>query len=609
MTTVNLSCFAGAGAQFFDNNGIPLVGGLLYTYAAGTTTQTATYTTSSGSVANSNPIVLDSAGRVPNEIWLINGSTYKFILQTSAAVQIGSWDNIPGSNDYSALLTTLSGSTGSSNIGYTEGNSSAIATTVQAKLRQNISVFDFMTSAQIADVQAGTLTQDVTAAIQAALVALPTINSSNHLGELLFPPGYYKCTGTLTIDTQTKIRGAGAVLNFSTAANNIVAINVTEVSNGYATDLARSDPIGGLMLIGPGSSTSSIGILVGQSTTTQVAQFDMTLSCVTQFGVGLQQASNSYSYRFHGGLVSNCGIGAYFPGGLSNNAEIVEFHGVTFSGNTTASLRSYGNSLDILVVGGSFDYDTGVNIDLAGDTIVQVVGTHFEFASAKQVAKNVSASGNPLLYLTNCTFTLGGAPSTTPVIDGSQIGVYVNGGWFRINASGTQTTFLLSNGTGGSPNYYYTAVIKNLAGVFQGGASVTNWINGLDVNPATYYESGPQRSDVYGLNGSFYSDQTVALSGTTPTTLTIPFPQQAKGAFIISASYNGNSGPQAVWAVAAPDYGNTGARTVINSLATVGGLTTGETLSLTWPANSNYPALAKSGSGWNGNYSVSVQGV
>jgi hypothetical protein len=93
--TVNLSAFAGAGAQFFDNNGDPLSGGLVYSYDAGTTTPRATYTSSTGGTANSNPIVLDSAGRTPAEIWLTEGYAYKFIVRTSAGVLIGTYDNIP----------------------------------------------------------------------------------------------------------------------------------------------------------------------------------------------------------------------------------------------------------------------------------------------------------------------------------------------------------------------------------------------------------------------------------------------------------------------------------------------------------------------------------
>ena len=50
--TVNLSAFAGAGAQFFDNNGVPLSGGLIYSYDAGTTTPRATYTDNGGGTAN-----------------------------------------------------------------------------------------------------------------------------------------------------------------------------------------------------------------------------------------------------------------------------------------------------------------------------------------------------------------------------------------------------------------------------------------------------------------------------------------------------------------------------------------------------------------------------
>ena len=107
MTTYNLSAFAGAGAQFFDDNGVPLVGGKLYTYAAGTTTPLATYTTSAGTVANSNPIILDAAGRTPNEIWLATGVLFKFILKTSTDVLIGTYDGIPSVNDPFGIYSQL----------------------------------------------------------------------------------------------------------------------------------------------------------------------------------------------------------------------------------------------------------------------------------------------------------------------------------------------------------------------------------------------------------------------------------------------------------------------------------------------------------------------
>ena len=94
--TVNLSPIGGAGWQFFDNNGVPLSGGLIYTYQAGTSTPLATYTTAAGNIANSNPIVLNSSGRPPSEIWLISGYSYKFVLQDANNVQIWSMDNLQG---------------------------------------------------------------------------------------------------------------------------------------------------------------------------------------------------------------------------------------------------------------------------------------------------------------------------------------------------------------------------------------------------------------------------------------------------------------------------------------------------------------------------------
>ena len=106
--SVNLSAFGGVGWQFFDNNGVPLAGGLIYTYVAGTTTPQATYTTSAGTIAHANPIVLDSAGRVPGgEIWLLFAS-YKFVLKTSTAVLIATYDNITSG----AGITTIVNFTG-----------------------------------------------------------------------------------------------------------------------------------------------------------------------------------------------------------------------------------------------------------------------------------------------------------------------------------------------------------------------------------------------------------------------------------------------------------------------------------------------------------------
>ena len=113
----------GNGQQFFDNSGNILSGGLIYQYQAGSSTPLATYTTNSGTIANSNPIILNSAGRCDNEIWMQTGYTYKFILQTSTGVILQTLDNLypilqnssgGGSTTIpTGLIAIWSGSTGS----------------------------------------------------------------------------------------------------------------------------------------------------------------------------------------------------------------------------------------------------------------------------------------------------------------------------------------------------------------------------------------------------------------------------------------------------------------------------------------------------------------
>lgn len=150
--TVNLSAFAGAGQQFFDNNGVPLSAGKLYSYAAGTTTPQTTYTDAAGNVAHANPIILDSAGRVSGgEIWLSAGINYKFVLNTSTNVLIQTLDNITGINgtgisvnasnvsftgvkNQSGNVQNLGDNNGSDWIGFTPNGTNSTTVSVQDQL-------------------------------------------------------------------------------------------------------------------------------------------------------------------------------------------------------------------------------------------------------------------------------------------------------------------------------------------------------------------------------------------------------------------------------------------------------------------------------------------
>jgi len=123
---VNLSPI-GNGVSFLGLTGLPLSGGKLYSYQAGSSTPLATYTTVSGLIANANPIILGTDGRTPNEVWLTYGYNYKFILQDSAGGTIATYDDIYGilgtipaasSTLPTGMILLWSGSIGSIPAGY-----------------------------------------------------------------------------------------------------------------------------------------------------------------------------------------------------------------------------------------------------------------------------------------------------------------------------------------------------------------------------------------------------------------------------------------------------------------------------------------------------------
>ena len=199
---VKLSYLAGAGWQFFTNDGVPLSGGLLYTYLAGTTTPQTTYTSSTGLVANSNPIVLDSAGRTPQQIWLTEGLLYKFVLRDAAGVLIQTNDNIPSVNDLADLANTTDPTKGDALVGFRQSNAGgnlpgAVGSTVHNKLQEIINVRDFGA--------VGNNVTDDSAAFQAAVTAL----SSTESGVINVPPGTYYIATPVALASNVRIQGAG----------------------------------------------------------------------------------------------------------------------------------------------------------------------------------------------------------------------------------------------------------------------------------------------------------------------------------------------------------------------------------------------------------------
>ena len=96
--------------QFFDSDGDPLSGGLLYTYDSGTTDAQTTYEDQAGATPNTNPIVLDAAGRC--DLWLDPTLEYTLLLKTAGGVTVDSWDDVVGAASGSGLVTSVQGLTG-----------------------------------------------------------------------------------------------------------------------------------------------------------------------------------------------------------------------------------------------------------------------------------------------------------------------------------------------------------------------------------------------------------------------------------------------------------------------------------------------------------------
>lgn len=81
-------------AQFFANNGRPLIGGRIHTYVAGSSTRARTYKDAAKAQPNTNPIVLDGRGEA--QIYLAEGIEYKFVVEDSKGALIYTQEPVYG---------------------------------------------------------------------------------------------------------------------------------------------------------------------------------------------------------------------------------------------------------------------------------------------------------------------------------------------------------------------------------------------------------------------------------------------------------------------------------------------------------------------------------
>lgn len=480
---VSLSPFAGAGWQFFDNNGVILSGGKLYTYAAGTTSLATTYTSSTGSTANTNPIILNSSGRLANEIWLTTGLNYKFILKTSSDVLIGTWDNIPaGTTDVADLQAALASSTGAGMIGYIQGSSGSVATTVQTKLRETVSVKDFGA--------VGDGVTDDTTAIQAALNSgAKTVN---------FPSGTYKITATLNVSSNTKIVGSSATV-------------VCSVTIAFQALAQSNISIIGMEIQGPGAAVVPAvpedgGINFGNITSTNGCTNTLVQNCTIHgFYTGVSARYGSGAKLFDSEVYDFSLYGVMLSRNDGFNVSRNYIHGSIVSTGT--------NSYCISATGGSG----------SGDTQIQCTVSNNRLCDAPAWSAFMSHDIASLLFTNNIVTNTRNGIDVTAASGTSLRNIVISGNYFE----GTTTD------TWSAANAANTGVF-----IATGGAIGTDTVANVTINGNLIYGFGRFTNSVQGVGGILLSNgYNVSVTGNTIVQVD-GVNTYVAGIFIASTNYN-----------------------------------------------------------------------
>lgn len=238
-------------AQFFDASGTPLVGGKVFTYAAGTTTPLETYTDETGTTPNTNPVILDSRGEC--NLWFSPASSYKVVLKSATDVLQWTVDNIStygtlasqNSNNVAITGGTITGVTLTVNVvGDVSGNAGTVTNGVYLDAVQTVTnkTLTGMASASTVKDSLGT---DYTIGFRSIPQSLNTTAAASDIGKHLYvsatttvPSGVFVAGNEFLVvnssgSAVTLTQGAGTTLRLggtaTTGSRTVAAYGVASV--------------------------------------------------------------------------------------------------------------------------------------------------------------------------------------------------------------------------------------------------------------------------------------------------------------------------------------------------------------------------------------------
>lgn len=210
--------------------------------------------------------------------------------------------------------------------------------------------------------------------------------------EVCLPAGNYRCDSGLTIPYGLSLVGhpGGTVLSFGNASSSVTALqwgtSAQDVGHGL---------ISGLTMYGPGTGSSSVGVMVGDTSSSgsnKVAYGAIRDCFIRDFGTGIRLGSNCFVNKFENVRIGYNGTGLGLSSSPLNFGQSILFEFCNFGANTKHfNVNAPNGGLGITFSACSFDYATATpEAQLGADVAVYFDKCHWETA-------NTGASGGPLL--------------------------------------------------------------------------------------------------------------------------------------------------------------------------------------------------------------------